>query len=117
MAGLEVGHIDLWEGNEAFATVPLYFGWELGIDLEIVNVLGGALAIWYALGCTGIRLMNWSSRRYAMEGDGQWLWVLNWSKISSHTGMTALNGSKMEQASRSQRFILWGQSSGGTASG
>jgi acetyl-CoA C-acetyltransferase len=57
-AGLDAGQIDLWEVNEAFATVPLYFAREMGISLDIVNVLGGALAIGHPLGCTGIRLIN-----------------------------------------------------------
>jgi acetyl-CoA C-acetyltransferase len=57
-AGLTVEDIDLWEVNEAFAMVPLYFHKEMGVDMNKINVLGGALAIGHPLGCTGIRLVN-----------------------------------------------------------
>ncbi len=50
--------IDFWEINEAFAVVVLHAVHELGIDLERVNVKGGALALGHAMGATGIRLVG-----------------------------------------------------------
>ena len=57
-AGMEVGDIDLWEINEAFAAVPLYTAQELGIDLDRVNVNGGAIALGHPLGATGAMLLG-----------------------------------------------------------
>jgi acetyl-CoA C-acetyltransferase len=57
-ADLGPDQIDLWEINEAFAMVPLYFMKEMGVPEEKVNVLGGAVAIGHPLGCTGIRIVN-----------------------------------------------------------
>ncbi|MDZ4725217.1 MAG: acetyl-CoA C-acetyltransferase [Leptospira sp.] len=53
MAGLSVKDIDLWEINEAFASVVLYVKKTLGIDLEKINVNGGAMALGHPLGATG----------------------------------------------------------------
>lgn len=50
--------IDLWEINEAFATVPLQTIRNLGIDLERVNVNGGAIALGHPLGATGAMLLG-----------------------------------------------------------
>ncbi len=55
-AGLKVGDIDLFELNEAFATVPLLAIKKLGIDPARVNVNGGAVAIGHPLGASGARL-------------------------------------------------------------
>jgi acetyl-CoA C-acetyltransferase len=57
-ADLTPEQIDLWEINEAFAMVPLYFMKEMGVPEEKVNVLGGAIAMGHPLGCTGIRIVN-----------------------------------------------------------
>jgi acetyl-CoA C-acetyltransferase len=57
-AGMSVGDIDLWEINEAFATVPLQTIRKLGIDPDRVNVNGGAIALGHPLGATGAMLMN-----------------------------------------------------------
>ena len=57
-AGMAVSDIDLWEINEAFATVPLQTIRKLGIDPERVNVNGGAIALGHPLGATGAMLMN-----------------------------------------------------------
>ena len=57
-AGMEPGDIDLWEINEAFATVPLQTIRELGIDPEKVNVNGGAIALGHPLGATGAMLLG-----------------------------------------------------------
>ena len=57
-AGMTVGDIDLFECNEAFASVPLAWMKELGIPHEKVNVNGGAIALGHPLGATGARLMT-----------------------------------------------------------
>lgn len=56
MAGLELEDIDLIELNEAFASQAVAVIRELGIDLEKVNVNGGAIALGHPLGCTGAKL-------------------------------------------------------------
>jgi len=52
-AGMKASDIDLWEINEAFATVPLQTMRKLGIDHGKVNVNGGAIALGHPLGATG----------------------------------------------------------------
>lgn len=54
--GLDVGEIDLWELNEAFAAVPLGSIDELGIGEDVVNVNGGAVALGHPIGASGNRL-------------------------------------------------------------
>ena len=56
-SGLTFGAIDLWEINEAFAPVLLTIVKELGVDMESVNVNGGAIALGHPVGCSGARLM------------------------------------------------------------
>jgi len=55
-AGLTLADIDLFEINEAFAAVPLVAVRELGLDLDKVNVNGGAVAIGHPVGASGARL-------------------------------------------------------------
>ena len=57
-AGMTVADIDLFECNEAFASVPMAWMKELGIPHEKVNVRGGAIALGHPLGATGARLMT-----------------------------------------------------------
>ncbi len=52
-AGMEIGDIDLFEVNEAFAAVVLRFQQAFGVDPELVNVNGGAIAMGHPLGATG----------------------------------------------------------------
>ncbi|KAL6571327.1 3-ketoacyl-CoA thiolase 2, peroxisomal [Orobanche hederae] len=54
-AGLELGDIDLFEINEAFASQYLYCRKKLELDPEKINVNGGAMAIGHPLGATGAR--------------------------------------------------------------
>ncbi|GAA4431104.1 thiolase family protein [Georgenia halophila] len=54
--GLSAQDIDRYEVNEAFATVPLAWMRELGVEADRVNVAGGAIALGHPLGCTGARL-------------------------------------------------------------
>jgi acetyl-CoA acyltransferase len=55
-AGLTIKDIGLVELNEAFASQSLYVIKELGLNLDIVNVNGGAVAMGHPLGCTGAKL-------------------------------------------------------------
>jgi acetyl-CoA C-acetyltransferase len=57
-AGLSRSDIDLWEINEAFASVALRYMQDLGIDHEITNVNGGAIAMGHPLGATGAVLVS-----------------------------------------------------------
>ncbi len=57
-AGLQLKDIDLFEVNEAFASVPLAWLKETGAEAEKMNVNGGAIAIGHPLGASGARLMN-----------------------------------------------------------
>ena len=56
-AGLTIDQIDLVELNEAFASQVLACARELGIDLNKLNVNGGAIALGHPLGCSGARMM------------------------------------------------------------
>ena len=57
-AGMKAADIDLWEINEAFATVPLQTIRNLDIDRSKVNVSGGAIALGHPLGATGAVLLG-----------------------------------------------------------
>jgi len=57
-AGLTIDRIDLVEINEAFASQVLACARELGIDLNKLNVNGGAIALGHPLGCSGARIMT-----------------------------------------------------------
>jgi acetyl-CoA acetyltransferase family protein len=57
-AGLELNSIDLFEVNEAFASVVLAWQKETGADLKKTNVNGGAIAVGHPLGASGAILMN-----------------------------------------------------------
>jgi len=57
-AGLELSSIDLFEVNEAFASVVLAWQKETGADLKKTNVNGGAIAMGHPLGASGAILMN-----------------------------------------------------------
>ena len=56
-SGLGLGEIDLFEVNEAFASVVLAWQKEHGTDLSKTNVNGGAIALGHPLGCSGAKLM------------------------------------------------------------
>jgi acetyl-CoA acyltransferase len=56
-AGLSVDDIDLFEVNEAFASVVLAWQRETGADMDKVNVNGGAIALGHPLGCSGTKLL------------------------------------------------------------
>ena len=56
MAGMTLDQMELIELNEAFAAQAIYCIGELGINEEITNVNGGAIALGHPLGCTGAKL-------------------------------------------------------------
>jgi acetyl-CoA C-acetyltransferase len=56
-AGLDLAEIDLFEINEAFAVVALAAQKLLGLDLDRVNVNGGAIALGHPIGASGARLL------------------------------------------------------------
>ncbi|MFT4038871.1 MAG: acetyl-CoA C-acetyltransferase [Thermomicrobiales bacterium] len=55
--GLTAADVDLWEINEAFASVPIISGRRLGIDMDRVNVNGGAVALGHPIGASGARII------------------------------------------------------------
>jgi acetyl-CoA C-acetyltransferase len=55
-AGIHAGDLDLIELNEAFASQSIACIHDLGLDLEKVNVNGGAIALGHPLGCSGVRI-------------------------------------------------------------
>ncbi|EFL22083.1 thiolase [Streptomyces himastatinicus ATCC 53653] len=57
-AGLTIDDIDLVEINEAFAAVVLRFAADMGLDLDKVNVNGGAIAMGHPLGATGAMILG-----------------------------------------------------------
>jgi acetyl-CoA C-acetyltransferase len=57
-AGLKAEDIDLWEINEAFASVTLNSIRTLGIDEDRVNVNGGAIALGHPIGASGARILG-----------------------------------------------------------
>jgi len=57
-AGMVASDIDLWEINEAFATVPMKTARDLGVSLDRVNVNGGAIAMGHPLGATGAIILG-----------------------------------------------------------
>jgi acetyl-CoA C-acetyltransferase len=67
-AGLSIGHIDLFELNEAFASQMLACARELKLDEERVNVNGGAIALGHPIGASGARVLT--TLLYALEQRG-----------------------------------------------
>jgi len=69
-AGLQPGDIDLWEINEAFASVALNSINVLGIDEEKVNVNGGAVALGHPIGASGARIVGTLVHELRRRGGG-----------------------------------------------
>jgi acetyl-CoA C-acetyltransferase len=69
-AGLQPGDIDLWEINEAFASVTLNSIRMLGIDEDRVNVNGGAVALGHPLGASGARIVGTLVHELRRRGGG-----------------------------------------------
>ncbi|MCW2983648.1 MAG: acetyl-CoA C-acetyltransferase, partial [Conexibacter sp.] len=69
-AGLQPGDIDLWEINEAFASVTLQSIRELGIEEDRVNVNGGAVALGHPIGASGARILGVLVHELRRRGGG-----------------------------------------------
>ena len=69
-AGLQASDIDLWEINEAFASVTLNSIRLLGIDEEKVNVNGGAVALGHPIGASGARILGALVHELRRRGGG-----------------------------------------------
>jgi acetyl-CoA C-acetyltransferase len=68
-AGMKIEDIDLYEVNEAFASVPMAWLQTLGADPEKLNVNGGAIALGHPLGASGAKLM--ATLIYALSARGK----------------------------------------------
>jgi acetyl-CoA C-acetyltransferase len=69
-AGKVTGDLDLIEINEAFSVVALQSVRELGVDEEIVNVNGGAIAIGHPIGASGARIALHLCHELGRRGGG-----------------------------------------------
>jgi acetyl-CoA C-acetyltransferase len=69
-AGLSAEDIDLWEINEAFASVALNSIRMLGIDEDKVNVNGGAVALGHPIGASGARILATLVHELRLRGGG-----------------------------------------------
>jgi acetyl-CoA C-acetyltransferase len=69
-AGLQPGDIDLWEINEAFASVTINSIRMLGIDEDRVNVNGGAVALGHPIGASGARILGALVHELRRRGGG-----------------------------------------------
>jgi acetyl-CoA acetyltransferase family protein len=67
-AGREIADLDLVELNEAFAAQAIPCMDELGLDPEIVNVNGGAIALGHPVGCSGARILTTLVHEMARRG-------------------------------------------------
>ena len=67
--GMKIDDIDLYEVNEAFASVPLAWLQQLGADPAKLNVNGGAIALGHPLGASGTKLMT--TLLYALKARGK----------------------------------------------
>jgi acetyl-CoA C-acetyltransferase len=70
-AGLTADQIDLWEINEAFASVTLNSMRMLGIDESKVNVNGGAIALGHPIGASGARILGTLVYELRRRGGGR----------------------------------------------
>lgn len=68
-AGMSIDDIDIFEVNEAFASVPVAWLKTLGADPEKMNVNGGAIALGHPLGASGTKLMT--TLLYALQKRGK----------------------------------------------
>jgi acetyl-CoA C-acetyltransferase len=82
IGGMTIGDIDLVEINEAFAAQVIPSYQDLGVDLDRLNVNGGAIAVGHPFGMTGARItttlinsLQWHDKHLALEtmcvGGGQ----------------------------------------------
>lgn len=69
-AGIEVQDVDLWEINEAFASVVVNTVRELSLDEDKVNVNGGAVALGHPIGASGARILGSLVHELGRRGGG-----------------------------------------------
>jgi acetyl-CoA C-acetyltransferase len=69
-ADLSIDDIDTVEINEAFASVPIISGRRLGVDMERLNVNGGAIALGHPIGASGARLVGTLAHQLRRSGGG-----------------------------------------------
>ena len=69
-AGLSIADVDLWEINEAFASVPVAAVRALGLDEEIVNPLGSGCSIGHPVAMTGARMVMTLTHELRRRGGG-----------------------------------------------
>jgi len=69
-AGMTADEVDIWEINEAFASVALNSTRSLGIDEERVNVNGGAIALGHPIGASGARILGVLVHELRRRGGG-----------------------------------------------
>ncbi|MBF6472501.1 hypothetical protein IU428_11805 [Nocardia abscessus] len=69
-AGLDLGDVDLFEINEAFASVPLASCRILGIDEDKVNVLGSGCSIGHPVAASGARMLTTLTHELRRRGGG-----------------------------------------------
>jgi acetyl-CoA acetyltransferase family protein len=69
-AGKTIADVDLWEINEAFASVPVAACKELGLDEDIVNVLGSGCSLGHPIAATGARMVMTTIHELRRRGGG-----------------------------------------------
>ncbi len=74
--GMTFGDIDLYEVNEAFSAIPMYFMEQTGVDHSKVNVNGGAIALGHPLGATGAIILMTLLDELERSGKGTGLATL-----------------------------------------
>ncbi len=68
--GLTTADINVWEFNEAFSAVALTSSGRLGLDLDVVNVRGGAVAMGHPIGASGARIVGTVVSQLRQRGGG-----------------------------------------------
>jgi acetyl-CoA acetyltransferase family protein len=69
-AGVDIGDVDLWEINEAFASVPLAASRALGLDEALVNPLGSGCSLGHPIAMTGARMIITLTHELRRRGGG-----------------------------------------------
>lgn len=69
-AGLSVGEVNLWEINEAFASVPVSVCQELSLDEETVNIYGSGCSLGHPIAATGARMLTTLAHELHRRGGG-----------------------------------------------
>jgi acetyl-CoA C-acetyltransferase len=69
-AGTAIGGLRVVETDDAFAAVAVHSTRQLGVDRELVNAHGGAIAVGHAIGGSGARILGTLARRLREAGHG-----------------------------------------------